>query len=180
MASVSWKKNYPGLCRDLVYFIFFKNFFVCQDRNMKFSASVWFTISWNLFKWAEILWGFMQSKIKLSVFYLDLKKVVFQKNEVYQVSEIFFFQRADWCPNFSNPQLWDRAFALFFLRIIFTSTYAFWDCVWDGNCHKSMFGNWEFSVQQWYDTILADTSHWVNLRLINIIAPASKYCLPFP
>ena len=130
----------------------------------------------NELKFCEVLWN---PKSNFQFFILIYKKVAFQKNEVYQVSKIFFFQ-LDWCPNFPNPQLWYRAFALFFLRIIFTSTYAFWDCVWDGNCHKSMFGNWEFSVQQWYDTILADTSHWVNLRLINIIAPASKYCLPFP
>jgi hypothetical protein len=56
------------LFRELVDFGFFLgiNLFFCQDRQLKFSVSVWFRISWNLtkfqvtqktFRWFFFLWG---------------------------------------------------------------------------------------------------------------------------
>ena len=69
----SWKKSYPWYMVHLIFLFF------CQDRNLKFSASLWFIFSWNLTKlqlirttltlprnmsseclseWAEILQGF--------------------------------------------------------------------------------------------------------------------------
>ena len=49
-------------------FFWEQNFFVCQYRKLNFSASLWFTISWNL--------------TKISAFYLDKQKSFVPKKKV--------------------------------------------------------------------------------------------------
>ena len=47
------------------YFFRNKTFFVCQDRKLKFSATVWFRISWNLAKFQLIQTTFFYGEYNL-------------------------------------------------------------------------------------------------------------------
>ena len=98
-------------------------FFVCQDRNLKFSAFLWFIILWNLTKfhlirttfiphikklpeclseWAEIFQGFTKSQIKqmlkISALYLNKqKRFIPKKYEVYHVVPWIVLSSANRC-----------------------------------------------------------------------------------
>ena len=101
------------MVHDTVH-IFFKELkkFVCQDRKLKFSTSVWFRISWNLAKfqliwtniqtiffygeqkfseWAQILLGFtkwyIKEMLKISAFYLD-KQFFFNSLKKYELYHV--------------------------------------------------------------------------------------------
>ena len=53
--SLGWRMNYPWY---MVHFIYFRNktFFVCQERKLKFSATVWYKVWCTLNRTTHKLW----------------------------------------------------------------------------------------------------------------------------